>query len=127
ADSIPATVQWVISEWKTDQPQAFPFRGVNRELFRIDMVTGIHGVQELIFNPNSKQGDEDYGLLYIGIGDGGCVENGYPFLVQNIERPWGSIFRIDPRKDDATGKPYGIPPTNPFAGHSNKQALGELY
>jgi len=34
------------------------------------MVSGIHGVQEITFNPLAKKGDEDYGLLYIGIGDG---------------------------------------------------------
>lgn len=127
ADSIPVTVQWVLSEWKTDRPNAFPFRGTSRELFRIDMVTGMHGVQEVTFNPISKPGDEDYGLLYIGIGDGACVQDGYPFLVQSIEKPWGSIFRIDPRPDAATGKAYGIPSTNPFVNHSNKQALGEIY
>ncbi len=127
ADSIPATVQWVVSEWKTDQPGAFPFKGTSRELFRIDMVSGVHGVQEISFNPNSKPGDEDYGLLYIGIGDGGSVLGGFPFLVQSIEKPWGSIFRIDPRGKDSANKQYGIPPANPFVNDENKQALGEIY
>lgn len=127
ADSIPVTVQWVISEWTTDQPGGFPFKGKRRELFRVDMVTGMHGVQELTFNPNSKPGDEDYGSLYIGIGDGACVETGFPFLVQNIERPWGSILRIDPQGRNSKNKKYGIPANNPFAQHENEQALGEIY
>ena len=127
ADSIPATVQWVISEWNVDRPDAFPLKGKSRELFRVNMVTGMHGVQELTFNPNSTPGDDDYGLLYIGIGDGACVEAGFPFLVQNLEKPWGSIFRIDPAgKNSANGK-YGIPASNPFADHENTQALGEIY
>lgn len=127
ADSIPVTLQWVVSEWKTETPGAFPFKGKSRELFRINMVSGMHGVQELAFNPNSKPGDDDYGLLYIGIGDGACVQYGYPFLVQSIEKPWGSIFRIDPAGRNSANGQYGIPDTNPFVRHANKQALGEIY
>lgn len=127
ADTIPVALQWVISEWKTDQPSAFPFNGTSRELFRIDMVTGMHGVQELTFNPNAKQGDEDYGLLYIGIGDGASVQSGYPFLVQSIEKPWGSIFRINPRGTNSKNKQYGIPSSNPFVNKGNDQVVGEIY
>ena len=127
ADSIPVTLQWVISEWTTDRPEGFPFSGHSRELFRIDMVTGMHGVQELTFNPQAAPGDEDYGFLYIGIGDGACVQSGYPFLVHSIEKPWGSIFRIDPMGNNSANKKYGIPLSNPFAHHENEGALGELY
>ncbi|HEX8038103.1 MAG TPA: PQQ-dependent sugar dehydrogenase [Chryseosolibacter sp.] len=127
ADSIPVTLQWVVTEWKVDEPGNFPFKGKGRELFRIDMVTGMHGVQEITFNPNSKPGDDDYGLLYIGIGDGACVEAGYPFLVNSITRPWGTIFRIDPRGNDSANNHYGIPPANPFVNDPNKEALGEIY
>lgn len=127
ADSIPVALQWVVSEWKTDQPSAKVFKGKSRELFRVDMVTGMHGVQEVTFNPNSNPGDDDYGLLYIGVGDGACVESGFPFLVQNIEKPWGSIFRIDPKGNNSANKQYGIPANNPFVNNANKQALGEIY
>lgn len=127
ADTIPVALQWVITEWKTDQPDAFPFRGESRELFRIDMVTGMHGVQEITFNPLAKHGDEDYGLLYIGIGDGACVQSGYPFLVQSTEKPWGSIFRIDPLGNNSANKQYGLPPSNPFVNKENDKALGEIY
>ncbi len=127
ADSIPVTLQWVVTEWKVEQPGVFPFKGKGRELFRIDMVTGMHGVQEITFNPNSKPGDEDYGLLYVSVGDGACVESGYPFLVNSIAKPWGSIFRIDPLGNNSHNGRYGIPPSNPFAGNKNKEALGEIY
>ena len=127
ADSIPATVQWVITEWTADRPGAFPFRGKSRELFRINMVTGMHGVQEITFNPLAKAGDEDYGLLYIGIGDGACVQSGYPFLVQDTSKPWGTIFRIDPRGSNSANGQYGIPPSNPFVHAGDDQALGEIY
>ena len=127
ADSIPVALQWVVSEWKTGSPAETTFSGKSRELFRIDMVTGMHGVQELTFNPNARPGDQDYGLLYIGFGDGACVQSGYPFLVQSVEEPWGSIFRIDPRGDNSANKKYGIPASNPFVNHENERALGEIY
>ena len=49
ADSIKVTVQWVLTEWKTKNPGAATFSGTSRELFRVNMVTGIHGVQEINF------------------------------------------------------------------------------
>lgn len=127
ADSIPVALQWVVSEWKTEQPASFPFTGKSRELFRIDMVTGMHGVQELTFNPNAQPGDEDYGLLYIGIGDGAAVQSGYPFLCHSLEKAWGSIFRIDPRGNNSANSHYGIPAANPFVHNENAQTLGEIY
>lgn len=128
ADTIPVALQWVISERKTNSPAEFPFKETSsRELFRIDMVTGIHGVQELTFNPGAAPGDEDYGLLYIGIGDGAGVQSGFPFLVRSIEKPWGSILRIDPRGNNSANKQYGIPSSNPFAKNDKKNVLGEIY
>lgn len=124
ADTIPVELQWVVTEWKTD-PAAFPFKGEGRELFRIDMVTGIHGMQELTFNPLAKPGNKDYGLLYIGIGDGGCVENGFPLLAHDPSKPWGTIFRIDPKGNTSAYRNYGIPTDNPFAKDQVK--LREVY
>ena len=124
ADSIPVELQWVVMEWKTD-PAAFPFKGEGREVFRINMVTGIHGMQELTFNPLAKPGNKDYGLLYIGIGDGGCVENGFPPLAHDPSKPWGTIFRIDPKGNNSANKQYGIPPDNPFV--KDKDKLKEIY
>lgn len=127
ADSIKQTLQWVLTEWKTDKPGAVPFSGTGRELFRISMVEGIHGVQEIAFNPLAKPGSTDYGLLYIGIGDGGAVEAGYPFLAHDPGKPWGTVFRIDPAgRNSANGK-YGIPSQNPFVQAHNANALGEIY
>ncbi|MDP4129442.1 MAG: PQQ-dependent sugar dehydrogenase [Bacteroidota bacterium] len=127
ADSIKVTLQWVLTEWKADHPGANVFSGTSRELLRINMVSGIHGVQEITFNPLAKPGDEDYGLLYIGVGDGGSVENGYPFLAHSPEKVWGTILRIDPGgRNSANGK-YGIPPDNPFVARYTQSSLGEIY
>ena len=46
-DSIKVTLQWVLSEWKTETPNAFPFTGKSRELLRVNMVGSFHGVQEI--------------------------------------------------------------------------------
>ena len=124
-DSIKVTLQWVLTEWKADDPNAATFKGTGRELFRINMVSGIHGVQEICFNPLAKPGDEDYGLLYIGIGDGGCTENGYAFLAHNPQKIWGTILRIDPSGNNSANGKYGIPVSNPFV--NNKNELGEIY
>jgi len=115
ADTIKVMLQWVLSEWKTDDPKAFPFKGQGRELFRANMVHSFHGVQEITFNPMAKPGDEDYGMLYIGVGDGSSVEMGYPALARNNNSIWGSILRIDPQGNDSKNKQYGIPKANPFS------------
>ncbi|MEO8763085.1 MAG: PQQ-dependent sugar dehydrogenase [Ginsengibacter sp.] len=127
ADSIKVTVQWVLTEWKADQPGAATFSGKGRELFRANFVTGIHGVQEIIFNPLSKPGDKDYGLLYIGVGDGGSVEEGFQFLAHSKDKIWGSILRIDPRGNNSANDQYGIPKDNPFVPGQNTKTLGEIY
>jgi len=118
-------MQWVLTEWKATDPKAETFSGTKRELMRIDMPSGIHGVQEIAFNPLSKKGDEDYGLLYIGVGDGGAVENGYQFLAHNTGKIWGTILRIDPAGSNSMNGQYGVPQTNPFA--KDKNAVGEIY
>lgn len=127
ADSIRVSLQWVISEWKTEDPSAFPFDGQRRELMRINMVGPSHGVQELTFNPLAKPGDEDYGLIYLGVGDGGSVGGGFPFVTNSIETIWGSIIRFDPRGNNSQNGNYGIPAGNPYADGKNGNALKEIY
>jgi hypothetical protein len=126
-DSIKQTLQWVLCEWKVKDPNASSFNGTCRELMRIDMVSGIHGVQEIIFNPQAKSGHEDYGQLYIGVGDGGCTENGYAFLTHHPDRIWGSILRIDPMGKNSRNGQYGIPDQNPFAKSTNSTTVREIY
>jgi hypothetical protein len=57
-DSIKVMLQWVLTEWTTSKPNAFPFEGQGREMFRANMVHSFHGVQEVTFNPLAKRGDE---------------------------------------------------------------------
>ncbi len=125
-DSIPVLLQWVLTEWKTD-PSAFPFSGQGREIFRVDLPTAIHGVQEIAFNPGAKRGDPDYGLLYAGIGDGGSAEIGQPLVSPEPRAVWGSIVRIDPAGNNSTNGRYGIPPSNPFSKGDPGKTAPEVY
>ena len=121
SDSIPRTLQWVVKEWKLDNPRSRTFSGTSRELMRIDFVTGIHGMQEIAFNPTVKKGDLDYGMLYICLGDGGSVQNGYKEVAyHNGSKVWSSILRIDPRGNTSTNGNYGIPKDNPFTAIDTK-------
>ncbi|MDQ6814049.1 MAG: PQQ-dependent sugar dehydrogenase [Bacteroidota bacterium] len=127
ADSIKVGVQWVLTEWKVDHPSDTMFSGKNRELLRVNMVSVIHGMQEITFNPLARPGSEDYGLLYMGVGEGGCVENGFPFLAHNTATVWGTVLRIDPTGTNSANGQYGIPKSNPFAPDKNSKRLKEIY
>ena len=113
-DSLEAALQWVLVEWKTDDPQAESFTGTPRELLRVDMRGPAHGFQEVTFNPLAQPGEADYGTLYLGIGDGGTAMR-YPFLCDSEQHIWGSVLRIDPAGTNSTNGQYGIPDDNPFA------------
>lgn len=127
ADSINVINQWVLTEWKMKNPGTATFSGASRELFRVNMMSVMHGIQEITFNPLAKPGDKDYGMLYIGIGDGGSVDEGYPFLTHSKDKVWGTILRIDPRGRDSANGQYGIPGDNPFVKSQNTKTLGEIY
>jgi glucose/arabinose dehydrogenase/mono/diheme cytochrome c family protein len=126
-DSIKVMLQWVLTEWKTQDPAATTFSGTGRELLRVNMVDGIHGVQEIAFNSSSKPGDHDYGMLYIGVGDGGSVEHGYEFLAHSTKKIWGTILRINPMGRNSANGQYGIPPDNPFVKDQNSETVKEIY
>ncbi|SFU09797.1 Cytochrome c [Algoriphagus locisalis] len=126
ADSIRVFMQWIVTEWKAENPAAATFAGSSRELLRIDIPSQAHGMQELTFNPNAKSGDEDYGLLFIGFGDGGLTEQRFGYLSDNKgAKVYSSILRIDPQGNDSPNGKYGIPASNPFSGIEGK--AGEVY
>ena len=127
ADSIKVALQWVVTEWKATDPAAAVFTGTGRELLRVNMVTAMHGVQEIAFNAVAKPGEKDFGLLYICIGDGASVEEGYPYLAVGPGKVWGSVLRIDPLGSNSVNGQYGIPPGNPFADAKDKDTLAEIY
>lgn len=120
-------LQWVIQEWKTNLPNEETFRGNNRELFRIDMATAAHGMQNIDFNPTAVKGHPDYGNLYIGIGDGGAVGKKAPEVANGKHTPWGSILRINPTSNNSENGMYGIPADNPFVNVIGEKVIKEVY
>ena len=109
----------VVWEFTAADPTANVFRGTSREMLRIGQFDSTHNVGTLAFNPTAQPGSPDYGMLYIGFGDGGGHfdpgRNG-----QNLATPLGAILRIDPFPSPQKGKSaaakrrYGIPSDNPF-------------
>jgi glucose/arabinose dehydrogenase len=65
------------------------------------------------------------GLLYIGTGDGGGAndQHGARGNAQNLDSLLGKLLRIDPRASG--GKPYRIPPSNPFVSRTGTRP--EIY
>ncbi|BAY82864.1 hypothetical protein NIES267_23490 [Calothrix parasitica NIES-267] len=91
----------VILEWKANNPAANYFTGRFREIMRVEEPYEDHNVGQLGFNPNAKPGDNDYGMLYIALADGGS--DGFPVSEtdpldngQNLNTPLGKILRINP-------------------------------
>lgn len=122
----------VILEWKANNPAANTFTGSFREIMRIEEPYEDHNTGQLGFNPNAKPGDNDYGMLYIALADGGS--NGFPVSEtdpldngQDLSTPLGKILRINPFGKDSRNGKYGIPKDNPFANNRDSKILGEIW
>ena len=116
-----AVVDQVVREWTANDPQANVFAGTSREVLRVGS-GGVHNVGTIAFHSAANEGDEDYGLLYIGFGDGASERYYSPGNhAQSLATPLGAIARIDPL-DTADGRRYGIPASNPFVGRANAAA-----
>lgn len=115
----------LLLEWTARDPAAARYDGeAPTEVFRAAQPFPNHNGGQISFNPLSGPGDEDFGLLYIGIGDGGS--GGDPLgSGQNLESHFGKILRIDPLGSDSEYGEYGIPDSNPFVGRSD--ALPDIY
>jgi glucose/arabinose dehydrogenase len=81
-----------------------------RVVLRVRQPQVNHNGGQLAFGPD--------GMLYIGLGDGGNADDEGPGHApggngQSLSTLLGKILRIDPTP--SAGKPYTIPPDNPFA------------
>jgi len=121
------TMQWVLTEWTSSDPTANTFSGDKREILRFDFPGNFHGMQEIVFNPNAQPGDEEYGLLYVCLGDGATSLNSLEENLQTTHSFLGTIFRIDPSGANSANGKYGIPSTNPFVGTTDTEVLTEIY
>jgi len=121
-----ATHHTVLLEW-TARDAASPTYdgGPPRELLRVEQPFANHNGGHVAFDPTVAPGDEGYGLLYVGVADGGS--GGDPMnLAQDPSSIFGKILRIDPLGSDAPNGKYGIPAANPYAG-GGADALGEIW
>ena len=127
SDSLKAEVQWVIGEWKMDDINEKYFRGKYRELLRLHAPTFAHGCQDIAFVPGLVKSDQDYGMLYIGYGDGGSNNIKRPDLGHNVQSFLGTVMRIDPAGSNSKNGKYGIPPDNPFSNATEPGIVKEIY
>ena len=129
----------IITEWRATNPAANTFEGNRRELLRVGHVVNdfTHPFGHLEFNPTSRPGAPDYGLLYtsgsdFGFSNGGGPNANNPSQAQRLDTLVGAILRIDPRSPAVSGGmkglgDYTIPAINKFAADGDPKTLGEIY
>jgi hypothetical protein len=132
----PVHLESVLIEWTDTNIRNATFEGTARELLRAGYDRN-HPMADLIFNPLVKPGQDDYGNLYVSVGDGAQGETPGPghTLPQQLDNFMGKILRITPdinlHPKDKLGPNgrYRIPSTgsdpNPFVSIAN--ARGEIY
>lgn len=104
----------VVAEWRRGSDGSFS----RRELFRVAQYRPDHCLDQILFDPSLRPGQAGYGLMFVGLGDGGNTP-AYPDQynhAQNPARALGKILRIDPLA--ASGAAYRVPGDNPFVGRS---------
>jgi Glucose/sorbosone dehydrogenases len=131
ADFLPSgdghTHDTVLLEWTAKNPMGAKYDGgPPRELFRAAQPFQNHNGGLIAFNPLASAGSAEFGLLYVGLADGGS--GGDPFNhAQNLASAFGKILRIDPLGSNSVNGKYGIPASNPFAKGGKPGTLGEVY
>jgi hypothetical protein len=117
----------VLFEWTARDPRAASYDGgPPRELLRVEEPFDNHNGGRIAFNPLSGPGDLDFGMLYIGLADGGAAGDELD-IAQNLGGILGKILRIHPLGSNSTSGRYGIPADNPYARDGIDRTLGEIY
>ncbi|HVH27140.1 MAG TPA: PQQ-dependent sugar dehydrogenase [Vicinamibacterales bacterium] len=129
----------VITEWHATNPAASTFDGTRRELLRVAHIVDnlFHPIGHVEFNPTSKPGASDYGLLYVSVSDlafsnGGGPRANNPSQTQRLDSIVTAILRLDPRSPSASKGTkglgdYTVPAINKFAADGDPRTLGEIY
>ncbi|MEL7081549.1 MAG: Ig-like domain-containing protein [Pseudomonadota bacterium] len=117
----PVDADSVLVEWTYDFTTESIDLDSYREVFRVGMFIFDHAIRQIGFDPYAEPGDEDYGLLYIGHGDG-SFQSAQQGGGQNNDA-LGKILRVDPLQDGS--EPFSVPASNPFVGDPNM--LDEVY
>ena len=115
----------VLLEWTAKTPSGGTYDGAPpRELFRLRQPFANHNAGHMAFNSALAPGSPEFGLLYIGVADGGS--GGDPMRqAQDRASAFGKLFRIDPLGNNSPNGKYGIPASNPFVGTAG--VLPEIY
>ena len=132
----PVHLESVLVEWTDTNIRNSTFEGTARELLRVGFDRN-HPMADTIFNPLVRPGNDDYGNMYVSVGDGaqGETPGDSQTLPQRLDTFMGKILRITPDinlhpKDmlSPNGR-YRIPSTgsdpNPFV--SVARARPEIY
>lgn len=119
----------ILLEWSVRNPSSATYDGdAPRELFRVADPFPNHNGGQIGFNPLVRSGNAEYGLLYIGLADGGSRGPGDPYNhAQSLASAFGKILRIDPLGRNSKNGKYGVPAANPFANDGKDDRLGEVY
>ena len=127
----------IVTEWRDSHIGNATFEGTAREIIRVGQNYARHPMGNLLSNPRARPGDDDYGNLYLGAGDGEARERaGVTHTIpQRLDALPGKILRITPditlRPQDrlsANGQ-YRIPSTGPNANPfvATPRAHGEIF
>ena len=106
----PVDVESVLAEFAFDFDAGQVDVNSYREVFRVGMRNSEHSIRQAVFNPYSRRGDEDYGLIYIGHGDGSEQSAVSGDGLNNDAL--GKILRVNPLQSGIYS--YTIRATNPF-------------
>jgi len=122
-----ATHHIVLLEWTARDPAAATYDGgPPREVFRVEQPFENHNGGRISFNPTSSPGDPDFGLLYLGMADGGAAGDELD-IAQNLGSVFGKILRVHPLGSNSANGRYGVPAENPYARDGVDRTLGEIY
>ena len=115
----------VLLEWTAADARSPIYDGGGpRELMRLEQPYPNHNAGQLAFNTTASPGDADYGMLYVGVADGGS--GGDPMdMSEDLMSVFGKILRIDPLGTNGRNGQYGVPSDNPFVGQAG--VLPEIY
>jgi len=115
----------ILLEWTAKNSAAAAYDGgAPREVVRFEQPFANHNGGHATFNPLASPGSPDFGLLYLGLADGGS--GGDPLNnAQNRNSPFGKILRVDPLGSNSINGKYGVPAGNPFV--KTPGTLGEIY
>jgi hypothetical protein len=111
ADFVPGggddTHDIVLLEWTASDPEAGSYDGGSpREVLRVEQPFDNHNGGRIGFNPLSSPGDPDFGMLYVGLADGGAAGDLLD-LAQNLGSVFGKIRRTIPSRGTASSALWG--------------------